>query len=224
MTPELDLGARWSQEWYERSTLVVARALLGCVLVHATREGVSAGRIVETEAYLGPYDRAAHSYGGRMTRRNAPMFEERGRAYVYFIYGMHWCFNVVTGPPGKPQAVLIRALEAVDGEDLMRGRIGRPHEPASALCRGPGKLCKALGITGALNRDDLAGDRLYIVPGRRRRGETVVQSPRIGIGFALGDVDRLWRFSIAGNACVSRPPRAGGVSPGAGRSAAIRSR
>lgn len=201
-----DPDDRLPAEWFRRPCLTVAGQLLGCVLVHDAPDGVTAGRIVETEAYLGTRDRASHSFNGRMTQRNRAMFGDKGRAYVYLIYGMYWCFNVVCGRVGVPQAALVRALEPLEGIDLMRARTeGRGHAGTHALCRGPGKLCRAMGITGALYGDDLRGGRLYLVPGTRARGERIAASPRIGVDYAGVDAYRPWRFFIGGNPCVSGP-------------------
>src|SRR5207237_2866876 len=132
--------------FYLQPTLRVARALRGKVLVHDSPAGTTAGRIVEVEAYRGPADRAAHSFGGRRTPRNDVMYGPPGRAYVYFIYGIHYCMNVVCRPPEVPEAVLLRALEPIAGETLMRRRRALPDAPAWRLCRGPGALCQAMGI------------------------------------------------------------------------------
>jgi DNA-3-methyladenine glycosylase len=133
--------------FYARPVLTVARDVIGKVLVHRTAEGVAAGRIVEAEAYRGPEDQAAHSANGRRTKRTEAMWGEPGHAYVYFIYGMHWAFNLVVGRLGEPHAVLIRALEPLPPLDLMRARRGMP-EATHALCSGPGKLCRALALDG----------------------------------------------------------------------------
>lgn len=202
---------RLPREWFERRTLIVARDLIGCVLVHEAYDGITAGRIVETEAYLGPRDRAAHSFAGRQTERNSAMFGPKGRAYIYFIYGMHWCFNVVTGPVGLPQAVLIRALEPLCGLEIMRLRLAQPQAPAHTLCRGPGKLCRAMGITGDLYGADLRGDTLYIAP-RTDKPRRIATSPRIGIAYAGVFAAKPWRFWEDGNPCVSRHPRPAGVT------------
>lgn len=144
--------------FYARPTLVVARDLLGMVLVHLTPDGLAAGTIVETEAYIGEGDPACHAARG-LTLRNAPMYGEPGHAYVYFTYGMHTLLNVVTEPTGTPAAVLIRALEPIDGLDGMHRRRG-PRRDGGAiedanLCRGPGNLTRAMGIGLDRNRIDL---------------------------------------------------------------------
>ncbi|MBX7244036.1 MAG: DNA-3-methyladenine glycosylase [Candidatus Sumerlaeaceae bacterium] len=203
----VDFEDRFGRRDFQRDTLVVCRSMLGSILVHDSPAGRTAGRIVEIEAYLGPEDRASHTYGGRKTERNRAMHGEKGHAYVYFIYGMHWCCNIVCGPAGKPQAGLVRALEPVAGLDLMRERIHSPHAKAESLCRGPGKLCKAMGITGALYGADLTAETLYLIPQAQRRGERILATPRIGIAYAGDFVDKPWRFLIEGNPSVSRPPR-----------------
>jgi DNA-3-methyladenine glycosylase len=210
---------RFPPDWFQRPTLCVARQLIGCVLVHQTNEGTTAGRIVETEAYLGPHDRAAHSYGSKLTPRNRAMFGPKGHAYIYFIYGMHWCFNIVTGPPQLPQAVLIRALEPLVGLELMRSRLGQPHAPPHTLCRGPGKLCRAMGITAELYGMDLCGDTLYVVPASQTRRRIAI-SPRVGIAYAGEYAAKPWRFFDAGNPCVSRAPRIADGPAGKRRSTA----
>lgn len=190
------------REFYARPTLRVARELLGKVLVHHTPAGVAAGMIVETEAYIGESDPACHAAPGP-TQRNAPLYGRPGLAYVYLNYGIHYLVNAVTEDEGRPAAVLIRALSPLDGVSLMHARRsenGR-ESAASALCRGPGNLTRALGITLAQNRFDLTRGDLVIedrglpVAGRVRRG------PRIGINVG---VDRPWRQWIGDHPCVSR--------------------
>jgi DNA-3-methyladenine glycosylase len=202
---ETFLAKRFAPEDFHRPTLTLARRLLGCWLIHRTATGLCGGRIVEVEAYLGPHDRGSHSYGGRMTERNRAMFGPKGHAYIYLIYGMYWCFNVVSGPIGKPQAILVRALEPVLGLDQMRENLGAAHASAHSLCRGPGKLCRALGITGELYGEPLWGDRLFLVPACRKRGEEIAASARINIAYAGPDATKPWRFFIRGNPCVSGP-------------------
>ncbi len=199
------LGVPLPRSFYARPVLTVARDCIGKILVHATDDGIAAGRIVEAEAYRGPADRAAHSYLGRRTARTEVMFGPPGHAYVFFVYGMHWNFNLVTGKSGEPQAVLIRALEPVLGLDLMSVRRGiSPERPE--LTNGPGKLCQALGIARREYGADLCQGRLFLADGERRR---VARSPRIGIDYAGAWAAKPWRFFESGNKYVSRlpPPR-----------------
>jgi DNA-3-methyladenine glycosylase len=208
-TTTLNLSARFPQSFYERPTLHVCRDLIGAYLLHVTPEGVAGGRIVEAEAYLGPDDLGAHSSGGRRTERNRVMFGPGGYAYIFLIYGMYWCFNVVTGREARPHAILIRALEPVLGIDLMKTRVSAaPHAPRSSLCRGPGKLCRALAITRAQYGEDLSGDRLFLVPGPRVPAARVGRSPRINIDYA-GEYwkSKPWRIYERGNPSVSGPPK-----------------
>ena len=186
-------------EFYNRDTVTVARDLLGRVLCHDNGQGLTAGMIVETEAYLSRGDPACHAARGK-TARNAAMFGPAGRAYIYFIYGNHFLFNVVTGPPGVGEAVLIRALEPVAGHELMYRRRGRLRQE-TGLTNGPGKLCQALGITGSLNRQPLQGYPLWIGCGfMRQEPFSIIHAPRIGISQGT---DKLWRFYIEGNKFVS---------------------
>jgi len=197
--------------FYLQPTLRVARALLGKILVHATAAGVTAGRIVEVEAYRGPADRAAHSAGGHRSARNEVMWGPPGRAYVYFVYGMHHCVNVVCRPPGSPEAVLLRALEPLEGEALMRRRRRLPEAPAWRLCRGPGALCQAMGIGRAENGADLVRGALRILDAPALPASRVARTPRIGVDYAGGDAAWPWRFLLRGSRAVSgrrvRTPR-----------------
>lgn len=199
--------------FYRRPTLTVARALVGKVLVHVARAGTTAGRIVEVEAYIGETDPACHAAPG-WTPRNAPLYGPAGRAYVYLNYGIHQLVNVVTEPEGAPAAILLRAVEPLAGIDLMarrRARGGRAGPlDRTQLCRGPGNLTRAMGITSAFNRIPLDGERLYIADagGDELSAEAAVSgvewSPRIGIRVATA---RRWRCSLTGSAFVSGPPR-----------------
>jgi DNA-3-methyladenine glycosylase len=193
------------RSFYARPTLRVARALLGKILVHRTRAGTVAGRIVEVEAYQGPEDRAAHTAGGRRTARNETMWGPGGRMYVYFTYGMHHCCNVVTRGAGEPEAVLLRALEPLAGTSLMRRRRGDPDLPACALGRGPGNLCRALGIDLRQNGCDLTGGPLVILDAPRVPASLVATSPRIGIAYAGDHALRPWRSFVRTSAAVSGP-------------------
>jgi DNA-3-methyladenine glycosylase len=192
-----------SRDFYAREAEVVARELIGRILVHCTELGSIAGMIVEAEAY-GPDDPASHAFRGP-TPRNRMMFGAPGFAYVYRSYGIHWCLNAVTGKAGSGQAVLIRSLEPVCGMELMRYNRGFPPvEPRNDrnLCRGPGSLCRALGITGEFDGMDLTDSPLTIA-GAPPPELKVVQTTRVGLTKA---VDQPWRFISGGNRFVSRPP------------------
>jgi DNA-3-methyladenine glycosylase len=200
-------GRALPRRFYLQPTLRVARALLGQILVHETPDGVTAGRIVEVEAYRGPRDRAAHSWGGHRSARNETMYGPPGHAYVYFVYGMHHCVNVVTQAPGVPEAVLLRALESVAGEELMRRRRGLPSAPAWRLCRGPGALCQALGVTRGLDGADLVGGTLRIVAASAVPSARVRRTPRIGVAYAGAHAALRWRFVVRDSPAVSGPRR-----------------
>ena len=192
-------------DFYARPTLDVAADLLGKVLRHRTRGGVAAGRIVEVEAYIGESDPACHAAPGP-TPRNAPLYGPPGIAYVYLNYGLHYLVNAVTEPVGSPAAVLIRALEPVDGLELMRARRacvkwrrGKPAPADHELCRGPGNLTIALGITLDQNNRSLTRGRL-VIEDRGDRVQQVVWGPRIGIRVGT---EQQWRASVAGSRAVS---------------------
>ena len=192
------------REFYTRSSvLTVARELLGKVLVVSASDGSkTSGIIVETEAYRGPQDRASHAYGGRRTKRTETMYGIGGTAYVYFVYGMYNQFNVVTNVNDIPHAVLVRALEPLDGIELMRKR--RPGQSDRNLTSGPGKLCIALGIDRAHDRADLLGNDIWIEEGRGVPRSSIASGPRIGIDYAEEWIARPWRFWIKNNPFVSR--------------------
>ncbi len=198
------------RDFYARSTLVVARELLGMHLVHDDAGEKRVGRIVETEAYLGPHDLAAHSSKGR-TARTDVMFGPPGHAYVYFIYGFWNCLNVVTRAEGTPHAVLLRALEPISG--------------LTDKTWGPGLLCRAMNIDRGLNRADLTADRLWIETPAKRRPVRVSRSPRIGVDYAGDWAQRPWRYFDRDSACVSTAPassRPGKVTPLPGRERSTR--
>lgn len=183
---------------YARDTKVVARALVGHILVSDVGGRRTAGRIVETEAYTGPHDPASHAWGGRRTPRLEQLYGPPGTAYIYFTYGMHWCLNAVTEAVDYPAAVLIRALEPLEGLAVMRRRRGGAAD--RVLCAGPARLCEALGVTGRLDGAVLQRGALRILDAGRRRGKIHV-TPRIGITRA---VDWPLRFVLAGTPWASR--------------------
>jgi DNA-3-methyladenine glycosylase len=177
--------------WFDRSAAEVAPELLGAVLVHDTPSGRIAGRIVEVEAYLGPEDLAAHSAAGQ-TPRNAVMFGPPGHLYVYFVYGMHHCANVVCGPGSKPEAVLLRAAELTEGEQLARVRRGAL--PSARLASGPGNLASAFDIDRELNGSDLLAGPIHLEHGTRP--DVIDRAPRIGVDYAGAWTDRPLRYLI----------------------------
>jgi DNA-3-methyladenine glycosylase len=198
------------KEFYARDTATVANELLGKILIHETPEGTTKGMIVETEAYYGELDPASHAYQGKRTRKNEVMWGPPGHAYVYFTYGMHYMLNAVTGEIDKASAVLIRAVEPLEGTEIMKKR--RKLQPARTperrekerahtnLTSGPGKLTQAFGIGKSENGVSITNSRLRIEQGANR-GFRIVASHRIGI--SQGKSDKL-RFCIAGNPFVSR--------------------
>jgi len=192
------------REFYTRAdVLAVARDLLGKKLVVPTRSGARvAGLIVETEAYRGPEDRASHAFGGRRTQRTETMYGNGGTAYVYFIYGMYNQFNVVTNVADTPHAVLVRALEPVEGLDVIRRR--RRGRSEYEMTSGPGRLCIAMGIDRGLDKADLLGDRVWIEEGVSISPRQIARGPRIGIDYAEKWVSKPWRFWIKDNPFVSR--------------------
>ena len=177
------------RSFYDRDTTLVARELLGKHLVRVVAGEARVGRIVETEAYLGPHDLAAHSAKG-LTPRTKVMFGPPGHAYVYLVYGMHWCMNVVTQEEGHASAVLLRALE--------------PALNLEGRTQGPALLCKAMGITGALTGHDLLSDDLYIADPGPAPPVKIARRPRIGVDYAGHWARRLLRFYIAGSPFVSK--------------------
>ncbi len=196
------------RDFFNRDSVIVAKELLGKVLVHEVNGQRISAKIVEAEAYMGITDRAAHSYGGKRTPRVEIMYGGPGFSYVFIIYGMHYCFNVVTMGEGNPQAVLIRALEPLEGLDLMaQNRFKKLYDQLTkgqikCLTNGPGKLCKALLIDKGLNGEDLCGESLYIEEGENEKFN-IIHSKRVGIDYAGEAKDYLWRFYIEGNKYVS---------------------
>lgn len=192
------------ESFYQRTNVVkIARDLLGKALFTSVDGIVTAGTIVETEAYSWK-ERGCHAYGARRTPRNDIMFGEGGRSYVYLCYGMHHLFNVVTNTTGTPEAVLIRALEPLEGQTYMQDRRGNPSNEFH-LTSGPGKLTKALGIDRKWNGKSLLDNEIWIEDvGLMVTGKRIQASPRIGIDYAGNDARLPWRFTLKGNLWISR--------------------
>ena len=202
MTP--NKPKKLKREFYTRNLLFVARELLGKIIVKRSGGKILSGKIVEVEAYHGDYDQASHAFRGK-TKRNEVMFNEGGCLYVYFTYGAHFCANIVVGKKGKGIAVLIRAIEPVEGIDVMiKNRFGRESiqdKEKYGLTNGPGKLCQALGINRVHNGTDLTRNEIFILDQPKLKGKEIGVSKRIGI---TRSVDLQWRFFINANSFVSR--------------------
>lgn len=200
-----EVGRPLARTFFARPTVELARALLGVRLVRRAADGLSIGRIVETEAYGGPEDGASHARAGR-TMRTGPMFGPVGHAYVYLVYGMHYCLNVVGYADAEAGAVLIRAVEPLEGIGAMRARRARPSEAVARLCAGPARLCQAFAVDRQFDGHDLtAGEELWLAAAPAAAQEAVSSGTRVGVDYA-GDgwADRPWRFWLAGNPSVSR--------------------
>ena len=200
-----------SRAFYIRDTILVAQELLGKLLVHEGSSGRLLGRIVETEAYAGVQDKASHSFGGRRTDRNEAMYCIGGTAYVYLIYGMHHCFNIVTEESNNPCAVLIRAIEPVQGlMQLSYNRFSKPYNELSRrekvnLTNGPGKLCSAMDITRFHDKTDLCGNTLYLCYDDTEKSDIeIVASPRVNIDYAEEYTHKPWRFYLKDNKYISK--------------------
>ena len=192
-----------NHSFFRQDTVELARKLLGCLLIHRTPDGAAGGMIVEAEAYVGAIDKACHAYRNRSGRTEI-MYHDGGYAYVYLIYGMHHCFNAVTGPEGEGNAVLIRALEPVIGLDLMQQR--RNTKNVRHLCSGPGKVCQALGITKNEYGLDLcaADSPLRLIRYRYIPDAQIVATPRINVAYAEEAAAWPWRFYVKDNLYVSK--------------------
>ena len=198
--------ARLSRDFYNGNTVEIAKALLGKILVRRLNGEILAGRITETEGYIGRCDRACHAYNYRKTDRTSTMFMAPGHAYIYFIYGMHYCLNFVTEPEGEPSAVLIRAIEPIAGIDTIRSlRFGDKTMTAyqrKNFMNGPGKVCQGLALTKENNRTDLTGDELFVCESPEDVGlptlppfrEHICCGPRIGVDYAEEAREFPWRF------------------------------
>lgn len=197
-------STKLSRNFYTRGLLHVAKNLLGKILVKKCGSKILSGKIVEVEAYHGDYDEASHAFRGK-TKRNEVMFEEGGHLYVYFTYGAHFCANVVAGKKGKGIAILIRAVEPIEGLDVMiKNRFGKKlirNKETYNLTNGPGKLCQAFGINRNHNGTDLTRNEIYILDQPKIKSKEIGVSSRIGI---TRSVDLQWRFFIIDNPYVSR--------------------
>lgn len=190
--------------FYERNIFTVAKELLGKILVHETENQVTSGKIVETEAYVGPQDMASHAYKGLRTKRTEVQYGPKGHAYIYFIYGMYYCLNVTSGEiPGTPEAILIRAVEPIEGIEIMLRNRKLTKDKIRNLTSGPAKLCDAMGITTQLNGHDLIKPPLYIKDGGEVSQDRVQEANRIGVDYA-GEWKKMpWRYFIEDNDFVS---------------------
>jgi len=197
---------RLKKDFYMDNPRVVAKKLLGKELVRKVNGQLIVSRIVETEAYGGIEDKGSHAYGNKRTKRTEPMFHIGGTIYVYLIYGMYHLLNVVTGPVGDPNAVLIRAVEPVNGIDFIKGNRSIKSNKVYDLTNGPGKLTQGLAIDMDFNQKDLvSGDDLYIRESSKAiKGNEIVQSPRVNIDYAKEYKDKPWRYFIAENSYVSK--------------------
>ena len=189
------------RDFYLNDALYVAKSLIGKYLIRKIDGRYAGGIIVETECYIGPFDDAAHSYQFRKTKRNDAMYEEGGIAYVYQIYGMYYCLNVVAGGKNKPEAVLIRSIEPLIGIDIMKEN--RKKELKN-LTNGPAKLCMALNIDIESNKQNLLSDELFIAKDKEKKHFEIVETKRININYAEKYKDKLWRFIMKNNMYVSR--------------------
>ncbi|MCK4734836.1 MAG: DNA-3-methyladenine glycosylase [Methanophagales archaeon] len=195
------------RDFYERDTLTVAKALLGKYLAHNSTEGTVIGKIVETEAYIGPSDQGSHAYKGLRSKRTEIQFGPGGYAYIYQIYGNYFCFNVVTQKKGMPEVVLIRAVEPIEDVELMAKRRGFPEitmKNMTNLTNGPAKLCTAMGMDKSLYGVDLCGEKLFIGSPNPKADFEIVSTPRINIDYAGEAKNYPWRFVIKNNKFVSK--------------------
>jgi DNA-3-methyladenine glycosylase len=191
------------REFYNRDSITVAKELLGKILIHEAPEGITAGKIVETEAYKGPEDKASHSYGNRRTPRTETMFGPKGHSYIYLIYGLYCCLNVTSGAVvGKPEATLIRAVEPLKGIDLMMKRRGSTGQMTN-LASGPGRLCIAMGLSKVQNGIDVCQPPFCIEDNQTIDSINIVETTRIGVDYAADWKDKPWRFYIKNNPFVS---------------------
>jgi len=196
------------EHFYLKPTLTVAKELIGCILVRKTSDRITRGKIVETEAYMGPEDKGSHSYNGRHTSSMDPLYKSGGHCYIFPIYGRGYCFNVVTEAIDVPRAVLVRALEPVEGKYIMGNRRHFPVVNPSNLknlTNGPVKLCEAMDIDASINGTNLYGNDLFILKGSKLKSdEKILTSTRINIDYAEEDKFKPWRFILEGNKFLSK--------------------
>ncbi len=194
---------KFDRDFFTKDSFEVAKSLLGATLHTNIENKIASGKIVELEVYYGMKDKASHAYGGRKTTRNKVMYQMGGVAYIYLIYGLHSLFNIVTGMENNAQAILIRALEPIDGIEIMRERRG--SNKLLNLASGPGKLCAALNITSRQNGFDLSGNTVWIEPPSIKvPDEKIIRAARVGIDYAEEYKNKLWRFYIKDNPHVSK--------------------
>lgn len=195
---------RLKQDFYRQDAITVARKLIGKLLVRNIMGKKMVCRIVETEAYLGPEDKGCHAYQNKRTKRTEVMFKPGGYTYIYLIYGMYYCFNVVTGREDKPEAVLIRSVEPVSGLEMIKKNRDIKSKQKEDLTNGPGKLCQALKIDNDLNRLDLVNqDVIYIENQPAEKDFEVAAGKRINIDYAEEYKNKLWRFYMKDNSFLS---------------------
>lgn len=194
-----------SSYYLNQDVIFLAKDLLGKVLFTQIEGQITAGVIVETEAYFGEIDKASHAYGGRRTNRTEIMYSEGGVSYVYLCYGIHHLFNIVTSVKNEPHAVLIRAIEPLIGTETMELRRNMPITK-SAISSGPGSAAKALGIDTTFNQKDLGGEEIWVEDhGIRYAENDIAAAPRVGVAYAQEDAFLPWRFFVKGNKYVSKP-------------------
>lgn len=191
--------------YLNRDVIFLAQDLLGKVLYTQVEGEITAGIIVETEAYFGEQDKASHAYGGRRTNRTETLYAQGGLSYVYLCYGIHHLFNVVSSVEGEPHAVLIRAVEPLIGKEIMERRRGMPVTN-TAITSGPGSAAKALGINRSFNEKDLTGEEIWIEDHHiQYTTDQIAAVPRVGVAYAKEDAFLPWRFFIKSNKYVSKP-------------------
>ena len=192
-----------TEEFYRQDALTVARELVGKKLVRKIGDKKIVSKIVETEAYMGPEDKASHAYNNKRTKRTETMFAKGGITYIYLIYGMYHCFNVVTASEGKPEAVLIRAVEPLNGFEIMRENRQIKSKRREDLTNGPGKLCQALEIDRSLDGIKLTKDNELYIEDILENNCEIEKGKRINIDYAEEYKDKLWRFYLKGNSFLS---------------------